>query len=38
VALGAQNGFPAGADIARMPFGVRDDYTTLMWLGATNAL
>lgn len=38
VALNAQNGFAPGADIARQPFGVRDDYTTLMWLGATQAL
>ncbi|MDE1916162.1 MAG: lytic transglycosylase domain-containing protein [Sphingomonadales bacterium] len=38
IALAARNGFAPGTDIARQPFGVRDDYTTLMWLGATSAL
>jgi soluble lytic murein transglycosylase len=38
LATHAQDGFAPGADIARQPFGVRDDYTTLMWLGATTAL
>jgi soluble lytic murein transglycosylase len=38
IALAAQNGFAPGTDIAQQPFGVRDDYTTLMWLGATSAL
>lgn len=38
VAMNAQNGFAPGTDIARQPFGVRDDYTSLMWLGATQAL
>ncbi|ANU07690.1 lytic transglycosylase domain-containing protein [Paraurantiacibacter namhicola] len=30
--------FPAGTDISAKPYKLRDDYTTLMWLGGTNAL
>ncbi|WP_206239720.1 lytic transglycosylase domain-containing protein [Novosphingobium terrae] len=38
VALNAQNGFAPGTDISRQAFGVRDDYTSLMWLGASQAM
>ncbi|MCC6827989.1 MAG: lytic transglycosylase domain-containing protein [Novosphingobium sp.] len=37
-ALSAQDAFPPGADVSRMPYKLRDDYTSLMWLGATKAL
>lgn len=30
--------FEPGADISRMSFALRDDYTSLMWLGGTKAL
>ncbi len=30
--------FPAGADISKESFRTRDDYTSLMWAGGTNAL
>ncbi|WP_374528049.1 lytic transglycosylase domain-containing protein [Novosphingobium sp.] len=30
--------FLPGADISRMSYGLRDDYTSLMWLGGTKAL
>ena len=30
--------FEPGADISRMSFDLRDDYTSLMWLGGTKAL
>lgn len=30
--------FAPGADISRMSFDLRDDYTSLMWLGGTKAL
>ena len=38
IAQGATEGFPEGSEIAQMAFGLRDDYTSLMWLGGTNAL
>ncbi|NOW46822.1 soluble lytic murein transglycosylase [Novosphingobium sp. SG751A] len=38
IAQGATEGFPEGSEIAQMAFGVRDDYTSLMWLGGTTAL
>ncbi|MCP6440389.1 hypothetical protein NL474_28510, partial [Klebsiella pneumoniae] len=38
LALGALEVFGQGADISRQPFAVRDDYTSLMWLGGTSAL
>ncbi len=34
----ASDGFAPGADISQSSYGVRDDYTSLMWLGATSAL
>lgn len=30
--------FPAGTDVSRQSFRLRDDYTSLMWLGGTRAL
>ena len=33
-----EDSFPAGADLSRMSFRLRDDYTSLMWLGGTKAL
>jgi soluble lytic murein transglycosylase len=38
IATGALEGFAPGADISQFPFGVRDDYTSLMWIGGTSAL
>ncbi|MBS0476082.1 MAG: lytic transglycosylase domain-containing protein, partial [Proteobacteria bacterium] len=31
-------GFAPGTDISRLSFQIRDDYTSLMWLGGTKAL
>lgn len=33
-----EDSFAPGADISRMSFRLRDDYTSLMWLGGTRAL
>lgn len=30
--------FPAGTDVSRLSFKLRDDYTSLMWLGGTGAM
>jgi soluble lytic murein transglycosylase len=30
--------FPAGTDVSRLSFKLRDDYTSLMWLGGTSAM
>ena len=30
--------FPAGTDVSRQSYNIRDDYTSLMWLGGTMAL
>lgn len=30
--------FPRGTDVSRQPYKLRDDYTSLAWLGATKAL
>ncbi|NBC35308.1 transglycosylase SLT domain-containing protein [Novosphingobium sp. FSY-8] len=38
IAANAVEGFAPNADISTMAFGVRDDFTTLMWLGGTSAL
>ena len=38
IAQGALQGFGNEADVAQMPFAVRDDFTSLMWLGASQAL
>lgn len=38
VAQRGPQAFAAGEDISTMSFRLRDDYTSLMWLGGTNAL
>ena len=38
IALGAADAFAPGEDISQQSYGVRDDYTSLMWLGGINAL
>ena len=38
IAASVDDGFAPGADISAMSFRLRDDYTTLMWLGGTKAL
>lgn len=38
VAYSADDMFAPGTDISRQSYGVRDDYTSLMWLGGTKAL
>lgn len=30
--------FPAGTDVSRLSFQIRDDYTSLVWLGGTKAI
>lgn len=38
IAAGLDDAFPPNADISAMAYGLRDDYTSLMWLGGTKAL
>jgi soluble lytic murein transglycosylase len=38
IAANADDLFAPGADISQMSFRLRDDYTSLMWLGGTQAL
>lgn len=38
IALGAADAFAPGEDVSLQSYGVRDDYTSLMWLGGTSAL
>ena len=38
IASSIDDGFEPGADVSRMGFKLRDDYTSLMWLGGTSAL
>jgi soluble lytic murein transglycosylase len=38
IALGAADAFAPGEDVSQQPYAVRDDYTSLTWLGGTNAL
>jgi len=38
IALGAADAFAPGEEVSQQPYGVRDDYTSLMWLGGTRAL
>lgn len=38
IATGASDAFDPGEDISQMAFGLRDDYTSLTWLGGTTAL
>lgn len=38
IALNADQGFAPGTDISQTPFAIRDDYTSLVWLGGITAL
>lgn len=38
IASQIDDGFAPGSDISRLSYRLRDDYTTLMWLGGTKAL
>lgn len=38
IAASIDDGFPPDADISAMEYKLRDDYTSLMWLGGTTAL
>ncbi|MDG2004365.1 MAG: transglycosylase SLT domain-containing protein [Novosphingobium sp.] len=38
IAASIDDGFAPGTDISTMSFRLRDDYTSLMWLGGTKAL
>ena len=38
IASSIDDGFAPGTDISRLSFQIRDDYTSLMWLGGTKAL
>lgn len=38
IALSADDTFAPGADVSNMAFKLRDDYTSLTWLGGTKAL
>ena len=38
IATGSDDMFTPGTDVSRQSFAIRDDYTSLMWLGGTRAL
>jgi len=38
IAGSIDDAFPPGTDVSRLSFRLRDDYTTLVWLGGTKAL
>ena len=38
IAMGAADAFAPGADVSQESYAIRDDYTSLMWLGGTRAL
>ncbi|HVR91280.1 MAG TPA: lytic transglycosylase domain-containing protein [Novosphingobium sp.] len=38
IAASIDDGFLPGADVSKLDFALRDDYTSLMWLGGTRAL
>ena len=38
IATGSDDMFAPGTDVSRQSFAIRDDYTSLMWMGGTNAL
>ena len=38
IAQSVDDAFPPGTDVSRQPYKLRDDYTSLMWLGGTKAL
>lgn len=37
IAAGIDDAFANGEDVSQLSFGLRDDYTSLMWLGGTQA-
>ncbi len=38
IARGVDDAFAPGEDISQMPYDLRDDYTSLVWLGGTQSL
>lgn len=38
IAGSIDDAFPAGTDVSRLSFKLRDDYTSLMWLGGTSGM
>ncbi|HEX4847602.1 MAG TPA: lytic transglycosylase domain-containing protein [Novosphingobium sp.] len=38
IAASIDDTFPPGTDVSQQSFAIRDDYTSLMWLGGTRAL
>lgn len=38
IAAGSDDMFAPGTDVSQQSFAIRDDYTSLMWMGGTNAL
>ncbi|MBX9663482.1 MAG: lytic transglycosylase domain-containing protein [Novosphingobium sp.] len=38
IAAGIDDAFAGGEDVSQMPYDLRDDYTSLMWLGGQQAL
>ncbi len=38
IARQVDDALPAGADVSKMPYGERDDYTSLVWLAGTTAM
>lgn len=38
IAAGIDDAFAQGEDVSQMPYDLRDDYTSLMWLGGQQAL
>ena len=38
IAAGSDDMFAPGTDVSRQSYAIRDDYTSLMWLGGTKAL
>ncbi len=38
IAASVDDAFPAGQDVSRLSYQIRDDYTSLVWLGGTKAL
>ncbi len=37
IAMSVDDAFPPGTDVSRLSFKLRDDYTSLVWLGGTRA-
>ncbi len=38
IATSVDDAFPSGQDVSRLSFQIRDDYTSLVWLGGSKAL